>query len=219
MNKSALMLVIAAAAATAGCATKEYVREQVTPVSKRVDGLEGDLSKTSLRVDNTMGEVKKTNDRLGEFIKRLDENEAANAQASKTAQEALQRAEAAGKLAEGKLVYEMSFSEKVMFKFESNDLTDEAKAALEAFAEKLKVDNRNVFIEIQGHTDNTGPEALNMKLGEDRAESVRRHLAMKGGIPLHRMSVISYGESEPVADNKTRKGRSENRRVVLVVLQ
>jgi peptidoglycan-associated lipoprotein len=219
MNRSALMLAIAAAMATAGCATKEYVREQVTPVGKRVDGLEGELSKTSLRVDNTMGEVKKTNDRLGEFIKRLDENEAANAQASKTAQEALQRAEAAGKLAEGKLVYEMSFSENVMFKFESNDLTDEAKAALDAFAEKLKVDNRNVFIEIQGHTDNTGPEALNMKLGEGRAESVRRHLTMKGGIPLHRMSVISYGESAPVADNKTRKGRSENRRVVLVVLQ
>jgi len=90
---------------------------------------------------------------------------------------------------------------------------------LDEFAAKLKGDDKNVFIEIQGHTDSIGEAAHNLKLGEARAEAVKRHLNMKGGIPLHRMSVISYGETAPVADNKVRAGRQENRRVVLVVIQ
>ena len=87
-----------------------------------------------------------------------------------------------------------------------------------AFAAQLKGNNQNVFIEIQGHTDNLGGDDYNEKLGEERAEAVRRYLS-KQGMPLHRMQVITYGEVEPVADNKTRDGRSQNRRVVLVVLQ
>ena len=58
-----------------------------------------------------------------------------------------------------------------------------------------------------------------MNLGEKRAEAVRRYLSREQGLPLHRMSIISYGESEPIADNSTAAGRAHNRRVVLVVLQ
>jgi peptidoglycan-associated lipoprotein len=211
MRKTSLMLAILTAALASGCATEKYVKEQIAPVSQRVD----DLGNTSLRLDTSL---KQTNDKLGQFIEQLQKNDADTAEASKTAQEALERAEAAGKLAEGKLVYEMTMSDSVAFKFGTSELTDEAKAALDQFAEKLKTENRNVYIEIQGHTDSTGPEAYNLKLGEDRANAVQRYLAIKGGIPLHRMSSISYGETEPVADNKTRDGRAQNRRVVLVVL-
>ncbi|HVR30200.1 MAG TPA: OmpA family protein, partial [Thermoanaerobaculia bacterium] len=64
----------------------------------------------------------------------------------------------------------------------------------------------------------SGPEDYNLMLGEQRAESVRRYLNMEHGIPLHRMSVISYGETAPVVDNDSREARAQNRRVALVVL-
>ena len=85
------------------------------------------------------------------------------------------------------------------------------------FAEKLKGENKNVYLEIQGHTDASGGKEYNYKLGEERAEAVRRYLS-KQGIALNRMSTISYGEDEPVSKNTSRKGRAQNRRVVVVVL-
>ena len=84
-------------------------------------------------------------------------------------------------------------------------------------ATRLKSENQNVYLEIQGHTDATGPEEVNVRLGEQRAEAVRRYLS-QGGIALNRMSTISYGSESPVAPNDTREGRSQNRRVAIVVL-
>jgi outer membrane protein OmpA-like peptidoglycan-associated protein len=98
-----------------------------------------------------------------------------------------------------------------------HELSKEAREQLDAFAERLKGENKNVYLEIQGHTDATGAEEINYRLGEARAEAVRRYLN-KQGVALNRMSTISYGKSEPVESNKTREGRSKNRRVVVIVL-
>jgi outer membrane protein OmpA-like peptidoglycan-associated protein len=108
---------------------------------------------------------------------------------------------------------------EIRFGFEKTELNDEAKAVLDEFAAPLKEKNQGIFIEVQGHTDSSGPEEYNLILGEQRAEAVRRYLNQAHSVPLHRMSVISYGESEPLADNSTREGRVQNRRVALVVLQ
>jgi outer membrane protein OmpA-like peptidoglycan-associated protein len=141
-------------------------------------------------------------------------------QISKTAQEALQRAQDAGKLAEGKFLYETILTDdKVKFGFDTSDLSPEGQAAIDEFAERLKTENKNVYIEIQGHTDNVGSDKYNEELGLLRAESVRRYLNQKHGFPLHRINVISYGETAAVADNNSRDGRAQNRRVALVVLQ
>lgn len=139
---------------------------------------------------------------------------------SRTAQEALNRAEAAHKLAEGKLLFEAVLSDNnLKFAFNKSALSDEAKQLLDDLANKLKAQNDNVYIEIQGHTDNRGSEAYNLKLGEQRAEAVKRYLNMTCGIPLHRLATISYGESAPIVDNKSHDNRKQNRRVVLVVLK
>jgi outer membrane protein OmpA-like peptidoglycan-associated protein len=203
------MLAVAATSALAlvasGCATKKYVEGEVAGVSQRVDGVES--------------QVEDTQTRLREHDTQISSTKTAVVEASRTAQDALARAQAAGKLAEGKFLYETVLSDDaVKFGFDRAELADEAKAALDAFADRLRTENRNVYIEIQGHTDNIGGEQYNLQLGEKRAEAVRRYLSTKG-VPLHRMSVISYGETEPVADNSGRDGRSQNRRVVLVVLQ
>jgi outer membrane protein OmpA-like peptidoglycan-associated protein len=204
-----LGVVLTVAALMSGCATKEYVNEQVAGVNKRMDGQNATLGS---RVDQQGQDLSRLDGRLNQQQSALDG-------VSRTAQEALERANAAGKLAEGKFMYETTLSSQIAFEFEGSTLTPAAKEALDAFAAKLKADNKNVFIEIQGHTDNSGSVATNMKLGEARAEAVRRYLAINGGFALHRMNAMSYGESAPVADNKTRAGRMENRRVTLVVLQ
>lgn len=198
-----LFLCVALALVVSGCASKKYVSTEVgdveTRITTRVDGVESQV------------EANQT---------RLDKQEKDIGEVSQTAQEALDRALAAGKLAEGKFLYETLLTdENVRFDFNQADLTEPAMSELDTFAQQLSTDNANVFIEIQGHTDSTGAEDYNLDLGERRAEATRRYLNMSHGVPLHRMSVISYGESAPIADNGTREGRSLNRRIALVVLQ
>jgi outer membrane protein OmpA-like peptidoglycan-associated protein len=83
----------------------------------------------------------------------------------------------------------------------------------------LVKENRGVWFEIEGHTDNTGDAAYNFKLGEERAMAVRDYIAKTHGIALNRLNVISYGEEKPVAENKTRDERAQNRRVVIRILE
>lgn len=191
---------------TTGCVTNKKMQ-------RHVDEVDTELSTVNERVDGVESQVEANQTRLDEQGKSIQ-------QASKTAQEALDRAIAAGKLAEGKFLYETVLSDdKVRFGFDKAELGDEARAALDAFASQLLSANESVFIEIQGHTDSIGGEEYNYTLGLERAESVRRYLNSSHKVPLHRMSVISYGEAEPVTDNKSRDARAQNRRVLLVVLK
>jgi peptidoglycan-associated lipoprotein len=214
-----------------GCATREYVHEyvksQLTPLSAQATSLDGRMAGVESGVAGNTSNLQKANaamadvqGTLKQHADRLAKNEADISQLSKTAQEALQRANAAGELAAGKLTYEVVLSDdKLKFGSGKAVLGGIAEVALDAFVAQLKNGNKGVYIEIQGHTDSRGEVAANMKLGLARAEAVKRYLNINGGIPLYRMSTISYGESEPIADNRYKAGRSENRRVVLVVLQ
>jgi len=135
-----------------------------------------------------------------------------------TAGEALARANAAHHLAEGKFLYEVVLSDDSMkFPTDQHALSPEAEARLAELTQRLKAENRNVYLEIQGHTDAVGDEEYNEQLGQARAEAVRRFLS-RDGIALNRMATISYGEDAPVAPNDTPDGRAQNRRVAIVVL-
>ncbi len=135
-----------------------------------------------------------------------------------TAGEALARANAAHKLAEGKFLYEVVLSDdSVKFPVDADQLSPEAEQRLAELVQRLRAENRNVYLEIQGHTDASGDADYNERLGLARAEAVRRNLS-RGGIALNRMATISYGEDEPIADNATPEGRAQNRRVAIVVL-
>jgi len=119
----------------------------------------------------------------------------------------------------GKLLYEVTLTDdRVKFKSTKSDLPDAAKDILNNLVEQLKAVNKSVFVEIQGYTDSNGGDEYNMQLGQDRADSVRRYLA-ENGVPLHRISTISYGEGRPIAPNNNSEGRSKNRRVVVLVLE
>jgi outer membrane protein OmpA-like peptidoglycan-associated protein len=180
-----------------GCATKKFVREQVGVVDTKLQG-------TQEQVTAQQGALQTHETRLADL--------------DRTTREALERAEAAGKLAEGKFLYQMVLSDdSVKFPVDRYALSPEAETRLAEFAQKLKSDNKNVYLEIQGHTDASGPQTYNQRLGEERAEAVRLFLN-KQGVALNRMATISYGEEAPVAPNNTRQGRAQNRRVAVVVL-
>lgn len=129
------------------------------------------------------------------------------------------KANAAHKLAQGKFVYEAVLPDDVTkFVFGSSTLSTMAQSRLAALAKQLRAENRNVFLEIQGHTDSVGSPNFNYILGLKRAEAVRAFLHTQG-VALNRMSTISYGENSRVASNADEQGRAANRRVVIVVLE
>jgi len=139
-------------------------------------------------------------------------------QIDRTAHDALERAIAAGKLAEGKFLYSVTLTDDAV-KFASGrwELSGEAQKNLGELIGRLKSENRDIYLEIQGHTDDTGSAAMNQTLGLRRAEAVRLYLYNQG-VPLNRMATISYGEDKPVAANADDAGRAANRRVVVMVL-
>ena len=133
--------------------------------------------------------------------------------ASADAQAALARAEAAHKLATGDFQHSVLYTDdSVTFDTNSSTLSSDAQASLTAFAEKLKTENKNVYVEIQGHADSRGSEKSNQALGHARAVAAMNFLNTQG-VPLHRMTATSFGETKSKGTSE-----AEDRRVVLVVV-
>jgi peptidoglycan-associated lipoprotein len=206
----ALAVVVVTGVLLTGCASEKYVQQQIAASEQ----------KTTTKISEVQTQVESSQAEIGKLHQEDTRLQGEITKLSATAQDALNRAEEAGRLAKGKFLYEVTLSDdQVKFGFNKYELSTEAKAALDAFAAKIKKDNKGVFVEVQGHTDNIGSEKVNLELGYKRAEQVMRYLSMQHGFALHRMNVISYGEFKPVADNNTADGRTKNRRVVLVVLE
>ena len=227
MRKSLLavsMLAVTMAVAPA-CASKKFVRTEVGGVNEKVDTLSGTVEETQER-------TRRNEERIGAVDQKAEAAGKSAVDARSAADGALARANAVGtevttvnsrvdavEAANRRLIYTVTLSEdQGNFKFGQTTLPDEAKARLDEVVNQLKTDTKNVFIEIEGHTDNVGSSELNQSLGLDRAESVKRYLYEQHQIPLHKINVISYGEEKPVAPNNSREGRAQNRRVVVKVL-
>jgi peptidoglycan-associated lipoprotein len=196
-----LLLVLGAG----GCATKKDVAKGFAQVEQNMQELESSIEDSQTRIAANEQEIR---DQDGRIVQVSDETKAA-----------LARIEEVEDLAMGKLLYEVMLNNDAV-KFDSGKaaLSESGKAIIDELVQRLKVENRDLFVEIQGHTDATGSVERNQELGLERAEAVRRYMSM-AGVPLHRMSVISYGETEPMTDNRTREGRRSNRRVVILVLE
>ena len=209
MNRT-LLPCLAVALAFSGCATKKYVSREVGDVNQKVDTLSTEMEKTQER-------VKRNEVRLDEVSR---ESAAGVSEAKGSAQQALVKATEAEKAAKGKLIYTVTLSnDKVTFPISRAEVSPDGKKMLDEAITQLKAENRGVYFEIEGHTDATGPDEFNEKLGYDRATAVRNYLHDQHGFALSRMEVISYGKNKPAADNNTRDGRAKNRRVVILVLE
>ena len=211
--RSILVPLVAASVASlalTGCATKKYVGREVGEINQKVDALSGEMEKTQER-------VKRTEVRIDDVDKQA---QAGISDAKGSAQTALKRATEAERAAKGKLIYTVTLSnDKVTFPVNRAAVSPDARTLVDEAIAQLKAENRGVYFEIEGHTDSSGSEAYNEKLGLDRATAVRNYMHDQLGIALNRIEVISYGETKPIVDNKTREHRAQNRRVVINVLE
>jgi peptidoglycan-associated lipoprotein len=208
--RTLIVPLLAASVALAGCAKKSYVQREVGEVNKKVDAVSTEVEKTQQRVQQN--EVR---------LDAVDKSaQTGISEAKGSAAAAMTKAQDAEKAAKGKLIYTVTLSnDKVRFPVNKAEISDEAKAMIDEAVGPLVKENRGVWFEIEGHTDNSGDAAYNFKLGEERAMAVRDYIAKKHAVALNRLNVISYGEEKPVAENKDRDGRAQNRRVVIRILE
>lgn len=230
LRKNGLVLIapalLLALSFQTGCATKKYVKQQIDPVSGRVD----ELSDVSKRNETAIKDVD------GRAQAGIQTVQTKTNEVDQKAIAATQKAEESQQLAKNnqtKIVsVESDFNQKlsnldsykpvhtssINFKLNDAELNDEAKATLDQLASKVK-DSKGYVLEIQGFTDKTGDDRYNLELSQRRSESVVRYLSQQHQIPLFRMSILGLGSSKEVENNKTRKGRAANRRVEITLLK
>jgi OmpA-OmpF porin, OOP family len=223
-----------------GCATKKYVAKTVSPVESRVSAVETkntDQDKQIAAQGQAIADQKKEIDEIGTDLSRTKERvtdvDAKAGAAAQSAQQANQAAQAANQAAgnaqraadeanqgvareERTIVamnkWDLSTSATVLFPVGQSKLSKDAMAQLDDFAMKVAPYQR-YQVEVQGFTDKTGPASFNDTLSEARADAVARYLANEHKIPLRSISTLGSGYALPVADDKTRDGRKQNRRV------
>jgi outer membrane protein OmpA-like peptidoglycan-associated protein len=219
------MLLLALSFQT-GCATKKYVKQQIDPVSGRVD----ELSELSKGNENA---IKDVDSRAQAGIQTV---QAKANEADQKAIVATQKGEEAQQMAQKNQTQivgvENNFNQKlsnldsyksvdtssINFKLNSAELSDEARATLDQLASKVK-ESKGYVLEIQGFTDKTGNDGYNLGLSQGRSEAVVRYLSQQHQVPLFRMFILGLGSSKEVESNKTRKGRAANRRVEITLLK
>src|SRR6266852_8684296 len=214
----AIPIAVLAIGGSTACATKKFVRTSVGEVNEKVDSQGRAIEETQERTRRNEGRISDVDQKAGAAAQSAQQANAAAAAAHGAANEVGGRVETMDR-ANRRLVYEVVLSEdQGNFKFGKTTLPDEAKAKIDQMVAQLKQDPKNIYLEIEGHTDSIGAAKTNEQIGLARAESVKRYLYEQYQIPLHKMNVISYGKEKPIAPNKTKAGRAQNRRVVIKVL-
>ena len=217
----------------AGCATKKYVKTTVTPINQKVSELDATTKSQAKAIEDAERGIARADERaLGADGKAeaagkeacLARKEAADGRA--LAEQGLSRTDQLGKditavngtftaintRFENLQNFKLVTTEQVLFGTNQSELSQEAKAAVDATVAKLS-GVRNYVVELQGFTDNTGSKTQNLELSRRRADALVRYLTVKHSLPLHRIFVAGYGAENEAADNKTRDGRKLNRRV------
>jgi len=218
----AMPIVVLAVGSSTACATKKYVRTSVGEVNEKVDSQGRAIEETQERTRKNEGRISEVDSKAQAAAQSAqaanDAAAAAKNAATAVGNEANTKFDAIDK-ASKRLVYEVVLSEdQGNFKFGKTVLPDEAKQKIDEMVAQMKQDPKNIYLEIEGHTDNVGDKATNERIGLARADAVKRYLYEQYQVPLHKMNVISYGMEKPVAPNKTKAGRAQNRRVVIKVL-
>jgi OmpA-OmpF porin, OOP family len=217
MNRTSLVICLAASmAATVGCTSKNYVKQQTTPLINKTNELDDLTAKNSK-------DIKDVDARAQAGIAAVN---AKTADVEQKAQVAGQNAATAQQMADaansrvGVLTntvanldnYHAVAETSVKFGFNKDALTPKAKEALDQLAGSI-ASTKGYIIALEGGTDSVGPADYNYDLSQRRANSVIQYLASKYNVPAHKIYVIGLGKDKPVETNKTSTGRADNRRV------
>jgi|SRR5581483_6934380 len=222
---TAVPIAALAIGGSTACATKKFVRTSIGEVNEKIEATNRSLEETQERTRRNEARINEVDQKAAEAAQAAQVAHNAADQAASAARAADAKAESVNAKADAldkaskRLVYEVVLSEdEGNFKFGKTTLPDEAKKKIDELVMMLKADPKGAYFEIEGHTDNVGDKKVNERIGLERAEAVKRYLYEQHQIPLHKINVISYGEERPIAPNKTRAGRAQNRRVVIKVL-
>ena len=215
---NALTVGIIVVGTTTACATKKFVRQEVETVGTRVETLSQSLESTQEATRQNGARITQVDakaDQVGIWAKEAQTSAATANTAASAASARIDAVDAQNK----RLVYEVVISEdQGQFKFGSAALPEGVQSRIDQMIADLKSNPRGAYVEIEGHTDSSGDPMTNRRIGEQRAEAVKRYLYETHQVPLHKINVISYGEDKPISPNKTREGRAQNRRVVIRIL-
>ncbi len=218
MNRNQLVFLVGVVflvglMSSTGCLTKKYMHGEIAVLDEKIEGVEDNVEENQKR-------IKIHDERLSTLGSIITEHESQFNKVDSKFSKVDSKIEEVKRYARGTLILrEILRNNDAKFRVDSYKLSDAAKKTLDEFIEKLVAQDLGVYIEIQGHTDSTGPEAWNLVLGKRRAEAAMEYLYKTYHIPLHRMEVISFASSEPIADNSTRQGRALNRRIEILVYE
>src|ERR1700761_4188614 len=218
MKKAELAVVLAGMVLLGGCATKRYVAQQVDPVDKKVSDVDQKQQGTQKQLDQAETKISAADEKAG----------AADSRAG----DAISRADAASKKSDtvrdqlrGELNdrianlddYKTAGDATVVFKFNSSELSGDAKQQLDSLVSGQMTSAKRYFIAIQGFTDKTGPAEYNLQLSRRRAEAVQTYLIGTKNVPVYRIQLVGLGKDKPVNEQKTKDDREKNRRVEVTV--
>ncbi|HUY13594.1 MAG TPA: OmpA family protein [Terriglobia bacterium] len=209
------------ALAMSACATKKYVRNSVQPLETKLGTVD---QKTTANAQSIKDVDRRAETGIADAASKADAADQHAGQAGKdaqtaqqTAQKGVEQASLAQQEVENADNFQPVKSASVLFKLNRSTLTDADKEQLDELAQSV-TSMKHYVIQIQGFTDKTGPKRYNLALSKRRADSVVRYLSLNHNIPLVKIYEMGYGNADPTASNRTRKGREQNRRVDVKVM-
>jgi len=217
MRKLTFIAIVAtlAVAGSAACASKKFVRSSVGAPNQKVNALIHSLEETQAQTGRHERRIAELDAKSGAAARSAAAAHGIASGAADAASTARTRITAIDK-ASKKLVYDVATTaDEANFAFGGSELPHGARVRIDSIIHELVDDPKNVYIEIEGHTDDRGPNGVNAKVGLARAQAVQKYLYDVHQVPLHKMNIISFGEERPVTSNKTEAGRAQNRRVVI----
>lgn len=218
MSRFSLIAVLVAGSLplTVGCATKNYVKSQTTPVINNVNELDDQTAKNTRNIRDTDTRAQQGIAQVNSKAATADQKALAAGQtadrANQNATQASNRVTSLAGTVENLDNYQSVADTTVLFSFDKADLTRKDKQTLDDFAAQLQ-SQKHYIIQVEGYTDSTGPADYNYQLSQRRADVVIQYLAQKYNVPAHRIFLIGLGKDNPVAQNTSASGRAKNRRV------
>src|SRR5262249_13879929 len=211
-----VIALVASMAATVGCASKNYVRQQTTPIinkTNELDDLTAQNTKAIKDVDaRAQAGIQDVNTRAAAADQKAQAAGQQAAQAQTRADNTVHRVDLVSDAGANLDNYKIVSEANVHFGFDKEFLSKQAKEELDKLAENVP-NTKGYIITVEGGADSIGPADYNYELSERRASSVIQYLGSKYNIPAHKIYLIGLGKDKPVETNNTREGRAANRRV------
>jgi len=217
MNRTSLTVLLAITiAATMGCSSKKYVREQTTPLINKTNELDDMTAKNSRDIKDVDSRAQAGIQQVQAKATAVDQKATAAGQqadqAQTSANNATHRVDTLTNTVANLDNYRVVNQTSVLFGFDKDNLSKDAKAALDQLASGVP-NTKGYIITVEGGTDSTGNADYNYGLSQRRADSVIQYLASQHNVPAYKIYLIGLGKDKPAEPNNTREGRAKNRRV------